>query len=418
MRLMNDWFKNRFFLIGLVVAFAVILAAASIGIYIVKSKASGRLPAIVLKKHAAGGYTFFVDGKPYIVRGVCYLPVPVGETYDYNFWGHPEIWKTDGKLMKQLGVNTVRFYREGENAREVRTVIDGLYRKFGIRSLMGHDLGFWDLPPPNYGMPQFREKVLNDVLGMVRRYKDQAGILAWVLGNENNYSFEVLGVQSWSTPELEAIADPDERVEAKAEIYYSFVNDLAREVKKIDPIRPVVMGVGEVKSLKVANRVCSDVDILGMIVYRGPGFGNLFSQIKRRFDRPVLLIEWGADSFDVVNQKVVEDTQAQFLKFQWQDIMRNTAGSRGIGNCIGGTLFEWHDEWWKGNEHVPQTWNVHDKDGQFTNAAYYYDYDEPGRLNMNEEWYGIVRLVPKGGPKGIDRREPKEAYRVLKELWK
>ena len=94
------------------------------------------------------------------------------------------------------------------------------------------------------------------------------------------------------------------------------------------------------------------------------------NQIKRRFDRPVLLIEWGADSFDVVKAKEVQEKQAEFIKLQWKDIQRHSANQKGKGNCIGGALFEWHDEWWKGNEHSQASWGVHDETGQFSNASY------------------------------------------------
>ncbi len=375
-----------------------------------------KLPSITLKQHGDSEYSLEVDGHPYLVKGVCYMPVPTGETYDYNFWAKEEIWKTDGKMMKEMGVNTVRFYRPGRNPAEVRAFINGLYSKFGIRSMMGHDLGFWDWPPPNYGTPAFRERVKREVLAMVEQYKNEPGILAWILGNENNYSFEIMNVQSWTTPELEQIEDLQQRAKEKASIYYSFVNDLAQEIKKIDPVRPVIMGVGEVKSLDIASQFAPAIDIIGMIVYRGPGFGNLFSQIRERFDKPVMLIEWGADSYDVAKDQEAQDKQAEFMRYQWRDMLKNTAGQKsGVGNCLGGTAFEWHDEWWKANEHVEITWLQHDTAGQFSNAAYYFDYDQPNRLNMNEEWYGVVALEPSEGR--IDARKPKKAFYTLKELW-
>ena len=397
---------------------AVIAVIGGAGWFYWNSLSGDKLPSIRIKQRAAGGYSLFVNGRPFVVKGVCYMPIPVGRTHDYNFWGDPEIWKTDGKLMKEAGINTVRFYRDGKNPVQVRSFIHGLYKQYGVRSLLGHDLGFWDWPPPNYGLPEFREKVKSEVLQMVERYKDEPGIFGWILGNENNYSFEVMNVQAWTTPELEAIPDLNERAKEKARIYYSFVNEVAQAIKKIDPVHPVIMGVGEVKSLGPAADVAKDVDIIGMIIYRGPGFGNLFDQIRKRFDRPVLLIEWGADSFNVVTGKEVQDIQADFIKFQWRDIDRNTAVKNPKGNCLGGTLFEWHDEWWKANEHSQDSWRVQEKEGQFPNAAYYFDYDQPNRLNMNEEWYGIVSLVPKKGSQKIDGRQPKKAYAVLKELWR
>jgi len=394
-----------------------VLAALSVGaLFLLRGDPYAQLPEIVLKHHAEGGYSWWVDDKPYLVQGVCYLPTPVGENVHYNFWGQPELWEQDGRLMQEMGVNTVRFYREGKNPEEVREVIDGLYRKNGIRSLMGHDLGFWDWPPPNYALAEFRKKVKKEVLRTVELYKDEPGILAWILGNENNYSFEVMNLRNWSTPELEAIEDLEERSRAKAKIYYSFVNEIAAEIKQLDPLRPVIMGVGEVGSLDVAAKLCPHVDILGLNVYRGAGFGNLFRQVRQRFDKPVLLIEWGVDSYNAKTKEEAQDIQAQFHKLQWREIQRNSFLRSAKGNCIGGTLFEWSDEWWKANEHVPDTWKTHDTTGQFSNAAYYYDY-EHNLFNMNEEWWGVVSVLPKTGDQKSDGRKPKKSFHTLKELW-
>lgn len=363
------------------------------------------------------GYRLLVDGKPFVVRGVCYSPVPVGKDYEHNFWGDAgKPWLLDGQLMKQMGVNTVRFYRLGKNPLEVRRLVDDLYRRSGIRSLMGTYLGFWNWPPPNYTDDEFRDKVRTETLEMVRLYKDSPGVLGWVLGNENNYSFD-REVQRWSSDAIDALPDDDSRRKEKARIYYSFVNELAKEIKKIDPNHPVVMGVGETASLQLAAPVAPDVDILGLLAYRGPGFGNLFRQVKEKFDRPVLMIEFGADSFNASTREPDETNQAEFLKLQWQDIERNFAGGKGAGNSLGGTIFEWTDEWWKGNENIPSTWSVHDEAGHWQNTSYHFDAYGADKMNMNEEWWGIVSLDPKKRAKGVHGRVPKESYSVLKELW-
>ncbi len=362
------------------------------------------------------GYQLLVDGKPYVVRGVCYSPIPVGKDYEYNFWGDKgQPWIVDGKMMKEMGVNTVRFYRLGKNPDEVSLVVKDLYEKYGIRSLMGSYLGFWNWPPPNYSDTEFREKVRTEILEMVRFHKSNPGVLAWVLGNENNYSFD-RDVQRWSSDEIDKLP-PAEQKREKARIYYTYVNDLAKEIKKIDPNHPVVIGVGETASLDVAGEVMPDVDIIGMLAYRGPGFGNLFRQVKERFDRPVIMIEFGADSFNAATREPDEENHAEFLKLQWKDIQRNFIGGKGEGNSIGGTIFEWTDEWWKGNENIPHTWSVHDEAGHWQNTSYHFDAYGADKNNMNEEWWGIVSLDPKKKINGINERIPKKAYSVLKEIW-
>lgn len=403
---------------ALLIAGVLVIVAAG-AMYFISEEAKRRIPEMAVVKHAKGGYTFMLNGKPFIIKGVCYNPIPVNESYSYNFWADPgKPWLVDGKLMKKMGMNSIRIYRVGENPPEVKRVVRDFHRKFGIRTFIGHFLGFWDSPPANYANPHFRQKMKKEVLDMVKTYKDEPGILGWILGNENNYSFD-LNVRPWSSEELDQIDDLNERRQAKARIYYTFVNEIAEAIREIDPVRPVIMGVGEIKSLKVAANVTPAVDILGVIAYRGATFGNLFRQIKQEYDKPVLLIEYGADRYNAYTRQEDEESQARFLQLQWKDIERNSTAKTEKGNVIGGLLFEWSDEWWKSNENAPQTWGIHDETAQWSNSSYYYDYEVPGRMNINEEWFGIVGLKPR--PKeltqGIDKRVPKKSYYALKELW-
>ena len=130
------------------------------GVYLYALKRrSMQMPQIVIEKNQ-DGYRLLIDGKPFVVRGVCYSPVPIGRNYDYNFWGDlRKPWRVDGKWMKEMGVNTVRVYRPGKNPLDVYRAMNDFYSNYGIRVLMGHYLGFWDWPPPNYSDENFRNKV-------------------------------------------------------------------------------------------------------------------------------------------------------------------------------------------------------------------------------------------------------------------
>ena len=399
-----------------VVAAAIIIASIFLAGYLYDQVSTGdRIPVTTITKVEEGQHRLMVDGKHYLIKGVCYAPIPVGKDYEYNYWGDPaKPWLVDGKMMKAMGANTVRFYRPGKNPAQVNKVLDDLYKKFGIRVLMGHYLGFWDWPPPNYTDKEFTDKVRSQVLEMVKLYKDNPAILMWVLGNENNYSFDQ-NIQRWSNDELDAMSPQRQRIE-KAKIYYSFVNKLAADIKKIDPRHPVVMGVGEVASLEIAKTQCPNIDAIGMIAYRGPGFGNLFRQVQQKFDVPMILTEWGADSYNAYTREPDESSQADFVKLQWQDIERNSDPKKGVGNCLGGVIFEWSDEWWKSNENLPTTWTIHDSAAGWMNASYHFDAQSTTKTNMNEEWFGIVSLSPKK-IHGLNERIPKKSYGILKSLW-
>jgi len=366
--------------------------------------------------NSEGNYVLLVDGKPFIARGVCYSPVPVSRSYLYNWWGDPaKPWLVDGKLMQDAGINTVRFYEPGGKPKQVREVVSDLNDRFGVKTIMGHGLGFWDFPHANYADPTFQHKVKREVYQMVKAYRDEPGLIAWVLGNEANYSFDGR-VNPWSTPELDAIKNTRDRKLAKAKIYYSFLNELAEIVKKVDPTRPVGFGNGELGSIEVAREYAPSFDFVGIIIYRGKSFGNLFRQLKSRYGKPAIMIEFGCDSFNASTMTPDEKNQAFFLKTLWCEVEYNTYEGKGEGNCLGGCIFEWGDEWWKYKQDDPKGWSVQNTEAGWSNGSYYFDIEAKNSLNMNEEWFGIVS-VKSDKEDGVDKRVPKQAYYDLKKVW-
>jgi hypothetical protein len=376
-------------------------------------------PKVFIKKLKHNRYQLTVERKPYIVKGVCYNPIPIGQNHQYDWWSDPcKPWIADGKLMKDMGINTVRIYQAGENPESVKQVIRDLYSLYGIRVIMGHWLGFWEYPCPFYGDKAFQDKVKKEVLDMVATYKDEPGVLFWTLGNENNYS--CLGhVSPWSSEEADKESDPQKKKEIRARIYYSFVNDLAKEIHNIDSNHPVALGNGELVGLEYANKYCQEVDLVACIIYRGKTFGNLFRSLRSIFDKPVVFTEFGADAYDAYLNKEEQNMQAFFLESQWRQIYENLYNSKeGEGNCLGGTMFEWTDEWWKHDGGDPESWKVHDTVSNWSNGSYYFDIQVQGNKNMNEEWFGIVALSEDEMDAGLNKRLPRKAYYVIREFWK
>ena len=375
-------------------------------------------PRVYIKRLKNGHYQLIVEKKPYIVKGACYSPIPIGQNHEYDWWSDSnKPWIVDGKLMQEMGINTIRIYKVGENPEAVKKVIKDLYELYGIRTILGHWLGFWEYPCPFYGDKDFQERIKKEILEMVNLYKDEPGILLWILGNENNYSFSGQ-VNPWSTDEIDKESEPQKQKFMRAKIYYSFVNDLAGEIKKIDSNHPVALGNGELISLEVANEFCPDIDLVACIIYRGKTFGNLFKSLKATFDRPILLSEFGADSYDAYKNCEDQNMQAFFLESQWHQIYENLANNKeGAGNCLGGASFEWTDEWWKHNEYYSEGWLAHDSESNWTNGSYYFDIKAKGNKNMNEEWFGMVALS-QDLENGINKRIPRKSYYVVKEFWK
>lgn len=400
----------------IVVGISVVLIAA-VAAFSIFSKLGPKPSKVYIKELEGKGFQLIVDAKPYIIKGMVYSPAPIGETHTYDFWRDPlKPHLLDGKLMKDLGVNTIRVYQPGKFAKDTKEAMSQLYNMFGIRVAMGHWLGFWE--NPNYADPVFRERVKKDVLDIVETYKNEKGILLWILGNENNISFSY-GPQStnlWTTDEIEKLTDPYLKRQARARYYYSFVNEIAKEVHRIDPNHPVVLANAELTDIDVAGEVTPDIDILGCSIYRGKAFGSFFREAQNKFKRSVLITEFGCDRYNAFLEKEDQDSQAEFVEAGVKEIWKNTYDGSGVGNSIGCFVFEWTDEWWKFKEEDSERWDIHDTFASWSNGAYYFDIKAPQNLNINEEWWGICALEKKGT--GLDERIPTKAYFKLKELWK
>ena len=374
---------------------------------------------VYIKTLGENRFQLMVGGKPYIIKGMVYSPVPIGKNYSYDFWNDPaKPHIHDARMMKSIGVNTIRVYQPSENTESTKMVMSDLHDKFGIRVVMGHWLGFWE--DPNYVDAAFRERVKKDVLAMVETYKNENGILAWILGNENNISFSY-GPQTinlWTTDEIEALSDPYLKRQARARIYYSFVNDVAAEIHKIDPLHPVVLANAELTDIDVAAEVTPNIDILGCSVYRGKSFGSFFRETAMKFGKPVAITEFGCDRYNAFIKEEDEGIQAEFIEAEWNEIEKNVYDGDGVGNCLGGFVFEWTDEWWKFNEEDKAMWGVHNTSASWSNGAYYFDIKAPQNMNINEEWWGVCAVKRGGGKRGLDKRRPTKAFFKLKELWR
>ena len=345
------------------------------------------------------------------MKGMIYNPTPPGKGYNHDFFSDPaKPWLVDGPMMKAMGVNCIRIYSAGKDLEKTKSFIKEMYDKFGIYTVVSDWIGLWD--GANYADKNFQEKTKKQIITIVNALKGEKGLLVWILGNENNYTFSGK-IGFWTSPEIESLPSQQEKINKKAEIYYTFVNSIAAEIKKVDPDHPVALGNGENSFLNVAAKVCPDVDALALILYRGKKFGNFFNSVREFFDKPIFLSEFGCDSYDALNKKEDQDDQEIFLISEYNDLYKNTAFSGNKkGNCLGGFIFEWVDEWWKHNETYESDWSVHNTEAGWSNGSYYFDIEAENGMNMNEEWFGVVAW----NEKNLNARTPKKSYYSLKKL--
>jgi hypothetical protein len=202
--------------------------------------------------------------------------------------------------------------------------------------------------------------------------------------------------------------------------WYALLQEAAAQAQSIDPGHPVTTANGEISeignpALKADDATLSSGNFVwGVNSYRGKNFDQaFFTEMSTRTAKPFYISEFGCDAYN--GTRGMEDAALQdiYIRSQWADISANLASS---GNtCAGGLVFEWCDEWWKGDAITLSTATIgqggvngnsyHDTETDWINGAYE-DYC------MNEEWWGLVSVAP-----GTTTRTPRLAYDSLRSLW-
>ena len=131
------------------------------------------------------------------------------------------------------------------------------------------------------------------------------------------------------------------------------------------------------------------------------GFGTLFEDAKKVFDRPVFLTEFGCDAY-AQSVGVDEESQMKYDAGNWRDIVLNKAGGPKVGNAIGGSVFEFIDEWWKAPGDP--------EDQQSTQSQHAMPFPDG---YGHEEWFGVTGHAE--GSKDSLSRHLRKAYFYFKD---
>ncbi len=366
-------------------------------------------------------WQLLVAGKPYLIQGITYHPTQVGQSPDkgtlvswmtsdvngngkadgpYDSWvdknrndkqDADEPVVGDFQLMKEMGVNTIREYHQPFPPD--KNVLRKMYKEYGIRVIMGDYLGKYALgsgaswyPGTDYENPEHRRNMLESVKKMVMEFKDEPYILMWLLGNENNY-----GVAN--------------NADTKPVAYFQFVNEVARWIKSVDRDHPVALCNGDTLFLDLFSQHALWVDVFSANSYRGDyGFGSFWEQVLDATGKPAFITEYGCPAYvRHMGREESEEAQEAYHKGNWLDIEENTAGyPEGVGNSLGGMVFEWTDEWWKNYEPF-----LHDRKsdaiGPFPGGYYF------------EEWFGITSQGK--GQHSPFLRQLRKSYFTYQKLW-
>lgn len=299
----------------------------------------------------------------YAIRGVAWSPASRATVGDLASRRQAFVdWATiDLPAMAALGVNTVRLFLDPGLGADGLAVLDELYAR-GIMAVVTVDEG---------------SRNLERTRQVVEAYKSHPSILFWSIGSEWNINF-YFGNPECATPEAAAHC----------------TEAAARLVRSLDPLHPVATSYGDIHiddagrrladTERYVNEIVTSVDIWGINAYRGSDFGELFSQWRSISGKPMFIGEFGTDALIWPERLLDEALQAHWNLCLWNDLAAELSSLHPELPSVGGTAFEWNDEWWKV-----------DPAGSQQNGGFFFSGAHPDDF-ANEEYFGLV---------DIDRRE-------------
>jgi hypothetical protein len=296
-----------------------------------------------------------VNNIPYLIKGICYHPVPKGETKrSFN------TLEEDLLLMQEAGINTIRVYAPIDD----ETILNQIHAA-GIKLIVGF----------GYRQEEGFDIASGTVLDYVSKYKNHPAILMWELGNEYNYHPE------W--------------FEGDIDNWYNAMSTTAKSIKKIDDNHPVATAHGEIPTTEVLSQN-PEIDVWGVNVYRWDQPETLIEEWKNRGSKPLYFSEAGADSYmtidrDAYSTGVNEQAQSDAT----DSILSQILSKRKLVSGV--TLFSFTDGWWKAENPSQQ-----DIGGIAPNST-----GVPYDGVPNEEFWGIVKLD----------RTKKKAFEVVRKKY-
>ncbi|RJP63236.1 MAG: hypothetical protein C4539_16815 [Ignavibacteriales bacterium] len=303
---------------------------------------------------------------PFKVKGVAFSPTPINNKPYLNGIDDRSI-----QLLKEMNANTIRTY-SGTGKYFLQNAAPN-----GIRVIVS----FWVDTNYDLSSADIRQKVKDEFARMVLDFKDYSAVLMWNLGNEQNYQ------------------------NGNNSNWYSLAQELAVEAYKVEgeKFHPVCINNGNIYNIGDASLNADDnsltyVDLWATNIYEY-NIATKLNEYKNKSGKPIVVTEYGIDALDNRTKLEYENMQAAFDSVNWAQIKASD------DVCVGATVFEFTDEWWKGG-----TPAIHDYGGYPTSA-------HPDGYS-NEEWWGIIATSPDTNGDGLDEWRPRKVYYMFQRNWK
>ena len=346
--------------------------------------------------------TLYVDGEPFVIKSVGYQPYPIG-TWPGSMPPDaidPRVYDRDLPLIAAMGCNTIRTW-----GAPPLTLLNKA-EEYGLKVLAG----FWIDPNSDYADPVVRGNIKSDFSDFINVRKSSSAVLMWGIGNENNYN---AGFSAGS--------------------YYSLANELAQIAYQEEgaTYHPVLIINGGLYWIGVDEAGAGDlqlsyIDAWGSNLYAREyaqygwlgGTRDIFDVYKEKTSKPLVVTEYGVDAFhttqidwdDVLGRFIAsagyqdEAVQADWAEANVLEIMASNV-------CLGSSLMEYSDEWWKDGEG-----SLFDQD---LGGAAWWDGNQPDNFS-NEEYYGVVEIAPDGtwsAPDSLDDVRLRQVYYTLQSVF-
>lgn len=277
------------------------------------------------------GYSLLKDGKPFFVKGIAYNVAH--DWRDPNLPLTRKALETDFTHIKSLGANTIRRYGNSPYDLNIMNVAS----EFQLSVMHG----FWLEAETDYLKDSTKLlKYEQEILAQVQQFKHHPSVLCWTIGNETwgllKYHF--------GEPYLYQVRLA----------YVRFLEHLAKEIKAIDPLHPVMTVIEHnesqvIQELHMLKEYTASLDIIGMNAYYEEQISQLDEVMDTHYpDKPYLVTEFGPRGYwhptytrFEKNHLVAEDSDKEKSRLyidQWNKyILQNK------GKLLGGVAYSWTD---------------------------------------------------------------------------
>jgi hypothetical protein len=324
------------------------------------------------------------DPAALVARGMNWSPDSVGTPPEELQLEFARWYQTDIPLMARMGVNVVRVYHDFGIGQQAFDILDEFYRQ-DIKVIMTVD-------SPRQGTVADTQ----NIVAVVNAYKNHPAILLWAVGNE--WDLDLLGTGFYSGT-FTTLPEAVSFIERSAELIKSLDSNHAvatfmadPHIIDVHPLSPEAFPFATARpyTSDIVSQLVPSVDVWGFNVYRGWSFQDVFQMWQSISTKPMLIGEFGADSYDHGVNAENQPMQAQFDTGLWDELYFELSAERTNGPVVGGLVYEFEDEWWKNGDLFHH------------NISSEHNFGQPDGFN-DEEYFGLTTID----------RQPKEAYAAM-----